>query len=145
MSIDTLGSCSEHVLRRPDDYGCRLQWQCTFAIVRSLGLRSGKEIAIWCGRWRRGGSRCILPARAFLKSMLIFLRPARIGNFSRNENEQEQEKSELPAATMKLIHSGKVLKDSQTIAECQLKPNAFLVVMVSKVSDSYESMSQLFI
>jgi hypothetical protein len=86
-----------------------------------------------------------LPARAFLKSMLIFLRPARIGNFSRNENEQEQEKSELPAATMKLIHSGKVLKDSQTIAECQLKPNAFLVVMVSKVSDSYESMSQLFI
>lgn len=44
----------------------------------------------------------------------------------------EQEKSELPAATMKLIHSGKVLKDTQTLAECQLKPNAFLVVMVSK-------------
>ena len=33
---------------------------------------------------------------------------------------------------MKLIHSGKVLKDSETIADCQLKPNAFLVVMISK-------------
>jgi UV excision repair protein RAD23 len=50
----------------------------------------------------------------------------------------EQEKSELPAATMKLIHSGKVLKDSQTIAECQLKPNAFLVVMVSKAKKKVE-------
>ena len=49
-------------------------------------------------------------------------------------NEQEQEKSELPAASMKLIHSGKVLKDTQTVADCQLKPNAFLVVMLSKVS-----------
>lgn len=44
----------------------------------------------------------------------------------------EQEKSELPAANMKLIHSGKVLKDTQTIADCQIKPNAFLVVMISK-------------
>lgn len=33
---------------------------------------------------------------------------------------------------MKLIHSGKVLKDTDTIADCQLKPNAFLVVMISK-------------
>lgn len=33
---------------------------------------------------------------------------------------------------MKLIHSGKVLKDTETIADCQLKPNAFLVVMISK-------------
>ena len=39
---------------------------------------------------------------------------------------------------MKLIHSGKVLKDTQTLAECQLKPNAFLVVMVSKVSQSHD-------
>ncbi|GFH61647.1 RAD23 [Chaetoceros tenuissimus] len=44
----------------------------------------------------------------------------------------ETSKSELPAASMKLIHSGKVLKDTDTIADCQLKPNAFLVVMVSK-------------
>lgn len=44
----------------------------------------------------------------------------------------ETSKSELPAASMKLIHSGKVLKDTDTIADCQLKPNAFLVVMISK-------------
>lgn len=50
----------------------------------------------------------------------------------------EQEKSELPAATMKLIHSGKVLKDTQTIAECQMKPNAFLVVMISKAKKKVE-------
>ena len=47
-------------------------------------------------------------------------------------NKQEAEKPELPAACMKLIHSGKVLKDTETIANCQLKPNAFLVVMISK-------------
>jgi hypothetical protein len=35
---------------------------------------------------------------------------------------------------MKLIYTGKVLKDTQTIAECELKPNAFLVVMITKVS-----------
>jgi len=44
----------------------------------------------------------------------------------------EQQKSELVAESMKLIHSGKVLKDSETIADCQIQPNAFLVVMVSK-------------
>ena len=33
---------------------------------------------------------------------------------------------------MKLIHSGKVLKDTDTIADCQIKPTAFLVVMISK-------------
>jgi UV excision repair protein RAD23 len=44
----------------------------------------------------------------------------------------EGEKPELAAACMKLIHSGKVLKDTETIADCQLKPNAFLVVMISK-------------
>ena len=33
---------------------------------------------------------------------------------------------------MKLIHSGKVLKDDQTLADCNIKPNAFLVVMISK-------------
>jgi hypothetical protein len=35
---------------------------------------------------------------------------------------------------MKLIYTGKVLKDAQTLAECELKPNAFLVVMITKVS-----------
>ena len=35
---------------------------------------------------------------------------------------------------MKLIHSGKVLKDDATIESCNIKPNAFLVVMISKVS-----------
>jgi len=49
-----------------------------------------------------------------------------------NLNKQEGEKPELPAACMKLIHSGKVLKDTETIADIQLKPNAFLVVMISK-------------
>ena len=34
---------------------------------------------------------------------------------------------------MKLIHSGKVLKDDDTIESCNIKPNAFLVVMISKV------------
>lgn len=33
---------------------------------------------------------------------------------------------------MKLIHSGKVLKDDQTIESCGIKPNDFLVVMVTK-------------
>ena len=33
---------------------------------------------------------------------------------------------------MKLIHSGKVLKDDQTIGGCGIQPNDFLVVMVTK-------------
>lgn len=44
----------------------------------------------------------------------------------------ETQKPELPAANMKLIHSGKVLKDDATIESCNIKPNAFLVVMISK-------------
>jgi len=44
----------------------------------------------------------------------------------------ETEKSELPAANMKLIHSGKVLKDADSIESCNIKPNAFLVVMITK-------------
>ena len=47
--------------------------------------------------------------------------------------QQETQKAELPAANMKLIHSGKVLKDEDTIESCNIKPNAFLVVMVTKV------------
>jgi len=45
----------------------------------------------------------------------------------------ETAKAELPATTQKLIHSGKVLKDSDTIESCNIKPNAFLVVMIAKV------------
>mmetsp|Transcript_29642 Transcript_29642/g.45476 ORF Transcript_29642/g.45476 Transcript_29642/m.45476 type:complete len:475 (-) Transcript_29642:86-1510(-) len=41
-------------------------------------------------------------------------------------------KSELPSANMKLIHSGKVLKDDQTIEGCNVQENDFLVVMVTK-------------
>eukprot|EP00569_Conticribra_weissflogii_P011934 CAMPEP_0171384498 /NCGR_PEP_ID=MMETSP0879-20121228/38501_1 /TAXON_ID=67004 /ORGANISM="Thalassiosira weissflogii, Strain CCMP1336" /LENGTH=465 /DNA_ID=CAMNT_0011896773 /DNA_START=108 /DNA_END=1507 /DNA_ORIENTATION=+ len=44
----------------------------------------------------------------------------------------EKEKSELPAASMKLIHSGKVLKDDDKIESCNIKPNDFLVVMIAK-------------
>jgi len=45
---------------------------------------------------------------------------------------QEKTKSELPSAGMKLIHSGKVLKDEAKVSECGIKPNDFLVVMVTK-------------
>lgn len=38
----------------------------------------------------------------------------------------------MQADSMKLIHSGKVLKDSDTIEGCGIKENAFLVVMVTK-------------
>eukprot|EP00584_Thalassiosira_punctigera_P001295 CAMPEP_0172527732 /NCGR_PEP_ID=MMETSP1067-20121228/2339_1 /TAXON_ID=265564 ORGANISM="Thalassiosira punctigera, Strain Tpunct2005C2" /NCGR_SAMPLE_ID=MMETSP1067 /ASSEMBLY_ACC=CAM_ASM_000444 /LENGTH=222 /DNA_ID=CAMNT_0013311527 /DNA_START=157 /DNA_END=822 /DNA_ORIENTATION=- len=44
----------------------------------------------------------------------------------------ESAKSELPAASMKLIHSGKVLKDDDKIESCKIKPNDFLVVMIAK-------------
>ena len=45
---------------------------------------------------------------------------------------QEAAKAELPAEGMKLIHSGKVLKDDDTVEACNIQPNDFLVVMVSK-------------
>eukprot|EP00804_Cyclotella_cryptica_P025904 CCRYP_002739-RA/>CCRYP_002739-RA protein AED:0.21 eAED:0.21 QI:119/1/1/1/1/1/3/283/451 len=44
----------------------------------------------------------------------------------------ERTNSELPAASMKLIHSGKVLKDDDQIDSCNIKPNDFLVVMIAK-------------
>mmetsp|Transcript_19164 Transcript_19164/g.22077 ORF Transcript_19164/g.22077 Transcript_19164/m.22077 type:complete len:456 (+) Transcript_19164:127-1494(+) len=44
----------------------------------------------------------------------------------------EKAKAELPAANMKLIHSGKVLKDDATIESCNIKPTDFLVVMITK-------------
>jgi hypothetical protein len=37
---------------------------------------------------------------------------------------------------MKLIHSGKVLKDDDIIDSCNIKPNDFLVVMIAKVRES---------
>ena len=38
----------------------------------------------------------------------------------------------MSAEGMKLIHSGKILKDDDTIESCNIKPSDFLVVMVSK-------------
>lgn len=44
----------------------------------------------------------------------------------------ESTQSDMPASNLKLIHSGKVLKDDPTIESCGIKPNDFLVVMVTK-------------
>jgi len=44
----------------------------------------------------------------------------------------ESANSEMPAAAIKLIHSGKVLKDDLTLEAAGVKPNDFLVVMVTK-------------
>lgn len=46
----------------------------------------------------------------------------------------ERTNAELPASSMKLIHSGKVLKDDDEIGSCNIKPADFLVVMIAKVS-----------
>jgi len=48
----------------------------------------------------------------------------------------ESTNSDLPASSMKLIHSGKVLKDEPTIESCGIKQNDFLVVMVTKAKKS---------
>jgi UV excision repair protein RAD23 len=45
---------------------------------------------------------------------------------------QESQKAELVASTLKLIHSGKILKDDDVISACGIKENDFLVVMVTK-------------
>lgn len=55
----------------------------------------------------------------------------------------EVEKPELPAASMKLIHSGKVLEDTETIADCQLNPNDLLVVKISGVQEFSVQVSDL--
>jgi UV excision repair protein RAD23 len=47
-------------------------------------------------------------------------------------SKQESQKAELPATTLKLIHSGKILKDEDAIGSCGVKENDFLVVMVTK-------------
>lgn len=44
----------------------------------------------------------------------------------------EAQKSDLIASTLKLIHSGKILKDDDVINACGIKENDFLVVMVTK-------------
>lgn len=44
----------------------------------------------------------------------------------------EKQRSDLPASRQKLIHSGKVLKDTQTISETGVSENEFLVCMVTK-------------
>lgn len=48
----------------------------------------------------------------------------------------EKEKSDLAAPNMKLIHSGKVLKDDVAIESCNIKPNDFLVCMITKAKKS---------
>jgi len=53
----------------------------------------------------------------------------------------EAAKPELPAVNMKLIHSGKVLRDLESIESCNIKPNAFLVVMIAKAKKSAASIS----
>jgi len=44
----------------------------------------------------------------------------------------ESTNSELPASSLKLIHSGKILADDKAIESYGVKPNDFLVVMVTK-------------
>lgn len=46
----------------------------------------------------------------------------------------EQQNAEFPAAQLKLIHSGQILKDDSTLAEYKIKEEEFLVCMVTKVS-----------
>lgn len=45
----------------------------------------------------------------------------------------EASNAEFPAAQLKLIHSGKILKDESTLEEYQIKEDDFLVCMVTKV------------
>mmetsp|Transcript_17393 Transcript_17393/g.47980 ORF Transcript_17393/g.47980 Transcript_17393/m.47980 type:complete len:475 (+) Transcript_17393:163-1587(+) len=44
----------------------------------------------------------------------------------------ESTQSDMPASNMKLIHSGKILKNESTVEGCGIKPNDFMVVMLSK-------------
>lgn len=43
---------------------------------------------------------------------------------------------EFPAAQLKLIHSGQILKDDSTLEEYQIKEEEFVVCMVTKVCPS---------
>eukprot|EP00814_Leptocylindrus_danicus_P007181 CAMPEP_0116020784 /NCGR_PEP_ID=MMETSP0321-20121206/10003_1 /TAXON_ID=163516 /ORGANISM="Leptocylindrus danicus var. danicus, Strain B650" /LENGTH=449 /DNA_ID=CAMNT_0003491541 /DNA_START=48 /DNA_END=1397 /DNA_ORIENTATION=+ len=44
----------------------------------------------------------------------------------------ETARTDMKAAGMKLIHSGKILKDADTVEACNIKPTDFLVVMLTK-------------
>lgn len=44
----------------------------------------------------------------------------------------ESQKVDLPASMMKLIYSGKVLRDIDTLQNCNVKSNSFLVAMITK-------------
>lgn len=46
----------------------------------------------------------------------------------------EQQNAEFPAAQLKLIHSGQILKDDSTLAAYKIKEEEFLVCMVTKVT-----------
>lgn len=48
----------------------------------------------------------------------------------------EQRNAEFPAAQLKLIHSGQILKDDSTLAEYKIKEEEFLVCMVTKVRNN---------
>jgi UV excision repair protein RAD23 len=48
----------------------------------------------------------------------------------------------MPAAGMKLIHSGKVLKDNDTVEACSIQDNDFIVVMVTKPKKSLPQQQQ---
>lgn len=50
---------------------------------------------------------------------------------------------DLPSESMKLIHSGKVLKDEDEIGSCGIGEADFLVVMVAKVCLSWCSLSSV--
>ena len=45
----------------------------------------------------------------------------------------ERQNAEFPAAQLKLIHSGQILKDDSTLADYKIKEEEFLVCMVTKV------------
>lgn len=50
----------------------------------------------------------------------------------------EETNPEFPAAQLKLIHSGQILKDDSTLAEYKIKEDEFLVCMVTKVRRNSE-------
>jgi UV excision repair protein RAD23 len=53
----------------------------------------------------------------------------------------QDSKPDFSVDKQKLIHSGKVLKDSQTIAEIGMKDTDFIVCMVSKEAAAKVSLS----
>lgn len=49
-----------------------------------------------------------------------------------------------PAGQQMLIYQGKVLADGSTLEENKVAENSFIVVMLSKVSQPYQSLSYAF-